>query len=91
MEGDGGYIEMRKNVDIDRGGGNVLYLVNNDGTFRIEAGGTTGFPFFRDMILDSLEGSERAMTQEHIWKAAEVSLTAQKNAVELTPDVAGRG
>ncbi len=91
VEGDSGYIEMRKNVDIDRSGGNILYIVNNDGTFRINASGTTGFPFFRDMILDSLEGSERAMTQNHIWKAAEVSLLAQKNALELTPDVAGRG
>jgi hypothetical protein len=34
------------------------------------------------MILDLLEGTERAMTQEHIFKAAELSMLAQKMADE---------
>lgn len=85
IEGTDGFIELRKNIDITiTGAGNRLYLVNNDGEYFIDVNGKTGFPFFGDMILDSLEGTERAMTQEHIFKAAEISMIAQKTAVELT-------
>lgn len=49
-----------------------------------------GFPFFGELVLDSLNRTENAMTQEHAFKAAELALTAQEQARELTPDVAGR-
>ncbi len=39
--------------------------------------GKVGFPFFGELILDCLEGTERAMTQEYAFKAAELSLVAQ--------------
>ena len=90
IEGTKGYIEMRKNIDLTVGGGNILYLVNDDGEFRIDAGGKVGAPFFRDMILDCLNGTENAMTQSHIFAAARVSLIAQENARDLTPDVPNR-
>lgn len=90
IEGTKGYIEMRKNIDLTVGGGNILYLVNDDGEFRIDAGGKVGAPFFRDMILDCLDGTENAMTQSHIFAAARVSLIAQENARDLTPDVPNR-
>ncbi len=82
-----GYIEMRKFIDVaaDRAEGNHLFLVNGDGEQKIRAAGVTGFPFFGDLILDCLERTERAMTQEHAFKAAELSIRAQSMAADLTP------
>ena len=84
IEGTEGFIELRKFVDLTRGGGNSLYLVNGEGEFHIDARNTTGYPFFRDLILDSLNGTENAMTRAHAFAAARAALEAQKNAVELT-------
>lgn len=82
--GTDGYIELRKYVDIARDrGGDQLYLVNADGEQRIEAAGKVGFPYFGQLILDCLNGTELAMTQEHTFKAAELSLIAQKQAVKV--------
>ena len=39
--------------------------------------GKIGYPFYGRLILDCLERTERAMTQEHCFKAAELSLLAQ--------------
>jgi hypothetical protein len=39
--------------------------------------GKVGFPFFGRLILDVLHRTEDAMTQEHTFKAAELSLKAQ--------------
>ena len=38
----------------------------------------TGYPFFGDLILDSLNRTENAMTQARAFKAAELCLIAQK-------------
>lgn len=46
----------------------------------INATGLTGYPFFGDLILDSLNRTENAMTQAHAFKAAELCLIAQKQA-----------
>ncbi len=79
-----GYIEMRKYIDIARDKeGDQLYLVNADGEQRMQLGGKVGFPYFGRLILDCLNGTEFAMTQEHTFKAAELSLLAQKNAVRV--------
>ncbi len=82
--GTDGYIELRKYVDIttDNGGGQVL-LVNQEGQYRFDARGVTGFPFFGQLIHDCLHRSETAMTQEHALKAAELSLLAQNHATVL--------
>ena len=79
--GTDGYIEMRKYVDIatDNGSGQVL-LVNQDGQYRFDANGRTGFPFFGQLIRDCLDRTETAMTQAHALKAAELSLQAQSSA-----------
>ena len=42
--------------------------------------GEVGFPFFGELILDCLRGTENAMAQEHTFKAAELSLLAQEFA-----------
>jgi predicted dehydrogenase len=84
--GTDGYIELRKYVNIatSDGPGN-LFLVNQDGERHINATGTVGYPFFGDLILDCLNRTENAMTQEHAFKAAELSLEAEARAVLLTP------
>lgn len=77
-----GYIEVRKYIDIASDpAGDHLYLVNQEGEKHFELSGRVGFPFFGEFILDCLNGTEEAMTQEHIFKAAELSIEAQNKAV----------
>jgi predicted dehydrogenase len=79
-----GYIELRKYLDIGRDAeSDQLYLVNHKGERRIATQGTVGFPFFGQLILDCLNGTENAMTQQHAFKAAELCLLAQKKAVKV--------
>jgi hypothetical protein len=54
--------------------------VNGEGEQAIDCKGQTGFPFFGRFILDCLHGSENAMTQQHCFKAAELSMRAQQLA-----------
>ena len=79
-----GYLEVRAHVDVARGDGPVLNLVDGRGERSVEVG-TSGFPFFGDLILDCLERTENAMTQERAFLAAELSLRAQAEAEVLTP------
>lgn len=81
-----GYIELRKYINIatDDGPGNVFW-VDHEGEHRIDATGKVGYPFFGELILDSLNGTENAMTQEHAFKAAELGLRAQAQARVLKP------
>jgi predicted dehydrogenase len=77
-----GYIELRKYIDVARDpSGDHLYLVNDEGEQHMELSGKVGFPFFGELILDCINRTEIAMSQEHTFKAAELCLIAQKNAV----------
>ena len=80
-----GYIEIRKYVDIatQRQGGDHVFLVNGRGEQYFDAHGVTGYPFFGQLILDCLERTETAMTQAHAFKAAELCLRAQAQAVRV--------
>lgn len=79
-----GYIELRKYIDIARDQtGDQVYLVNREGEQRIEVQGQIGFPFFGALILDCIHRTEHAMTQEHAFKAAELCLIAQRDAVRI--------
>ncbi len=80
-----GYIELRKYVDVaaDKLEGDVLYLVDEKGEHRIPCAGNVGYPFFGQLILDCLNRTEKAMTQEHAFKAAELCLAAQAQARRL--------
>lgn len=86
--GTGGYIELRKyiNITTEDGPANV-FLVNDDGEQYFNAAGKVGYPFFGELVLDCLNRTEKSMTQDHIFKAAELSLKAQAEARILTPDV----
>ncbi len=82
--GTDGYIELRKYIDVARDtGGDQLYLVNHEGERHFSLKGRVGYPYFGELILDCMHGTERAMTQEHAFKAAELCLVAQKNAVRV--------
>lgn len=82
--GTDGYIELRKYVDIGRENTtDHVYLVNNDGEYHWNVKGNVGYPYFGQLILDCLNRTENAMTQEHAFKAAELSVLAQKNAVSI--------
>ncbi len=81
--GSDGYIELRKYIDVARARqGDQLYLVNGEGERHMALSGQVGFPFFGLLIRDCLERSERAMTQAHAFKAAELCLRAQALADE---------
>lgn len=80
--GTDGYIEVRKYIDVGRpeSSGDRLFLVNNNEEVTIDCRGKIGFPFFGRLILDVLNRTETAMTQEHAFKAAELSMQAQNIA-----------
>jgi predicted dehydrogenase len=82
-----GFIELRKYIDIGREQTpDHVYLANGQGEHHIPVSGKVGYPFFGRLILDCLGGTETAMTQEHAFKAAELCIKAQLNAVDLTPE-----
>ena len=76
-----GTLELRKYINVGRDdGGNRLFLVNGEKEIEIPCEGRVDFPFFGDLILDILNGTENAMSQEHAFKAAELSMLAQQVA-----------
>lgn len=81
-----GYIELRKyaNIGTDEGPGHV-FLVDGKGEHHFNATGKVGYPFFGELVLDCLNRTENAMTQEHALKAAELAVIAQANARVLFP------
>ena len=80
-----GFIELRKYIDLAAAetGGDHLFLVNKKGEQHIPCAGKVGYPFFGQLLLDCLNRTEVAMTQEHAFKAAELCLKAQASAVRL--------
>lgn len=88
--GEKGTIELRKYLDVARSGeGDQLFLVTAEGESQLSLRGEVGFPFFGELILDCLERTERAMTQEHAFKAAELCLQAQAMADAASQRSAG--
>lgn len=75
-----GYLEIRKYIDVAREDGDKIFLVDGRNEKEIDCRGKVGFPFFGKLILDVLERTENAMSQEHAFKAAELSLAAQAAA-----------
>ena len=76
-----GYIELRKYVDVGREKtGDHVYLVDDQGERHLNVAGQVGFRFFGQLILDCLNRTETAMTQQHAFKAAELCLRAQMAA-----------
>jgi len=79
-----GYIELRKYVDVGREKtGDNVYIVDDQGERHLNVSGQVGFPFFGQLILDCLNRTEKAMTQAHVFKAAELCLRAQLAARKI--------
>jgi predicted dehydrogenase len=79
-----GFIEVRKYIDIARDKvGDHVFLVDDKGEHLFDVAGKVGFRFFGEFILDCLHRTEKAMTQAHAFKAAELSLLAQNAARRL--------
>jgi predicted dehydrogenase len=83
--GEKGYIELRKYLDVarDRKGDHV-FLVDDKGEHYFNVDGQVGFRFFGELVLDCIHRTEKAMTQAHAFKAAELCLKAQAAARKLT-------
>ena len=81
-----GFIEQRKYMQLgekESRGGNV-YLANGKEETFFNVEGQVGYPYFGQLILDCLNRTENAMTQEHAFKAAELCIKAQMHAVKIT-------
>jgi predicted dehydrogenase len=79
-----GYIELRKYIEVGRERTeNHVYLVDAKGEQHFAVSGQVGFRYFGELIRDCLERTERAMTQAHAFKAAELCLRAQAAAKRL--------
>jgi predicted dehydrogenase len=73
-----GTMEVRKYMDVAREAPfSKIFLVNRTEEREIQCLENTGFPFFGDLILDCMNRTEHAMTQEHAFKSAELSMKAQ--------------
>ncbi len=79
-----GYIELRKYIDVARdGAGDHVYLVTHEKEHYIPVAGKVGYPYFGQLILDCLNRTENAMSQAHAFKAAELCIQAQNQAVRI--------
>ena len=85
ITGTEGTIEIRKYINVaTEATGDHVFLVTKDGEEHHSVTGKVGFPFFGEMILDIINGTEKAMTQDHIFKAQELCLLAQEQAMNIT-------
>jgi predicted dehydrogenase len=80
-----GFIEQRKyvNIGVTGSGGNHLYLANKQGETYYNLTGKVGYPYFGQLILDCINRTENAMTQDHCFKAAELCVRAEMKAVKI--------
>ena len=77
-----GFIEIRKNIDINvHKGGNNLYLVNQKETKYMDCS-KDETPYGTQLVDDILNRTETAMPQAHCFLAAELSIKAQKMALK---------
>lgn len=75
-----GYIELRKYIDIaGRSGGNHLIVVDRNGVEYIDCS-RVHLPFGQQFVTDIVERSSIAQDQDQALLAAELVLTAQKQA-----------
>jgi predicted dehydrogenase len=82
--GTDGYIEMRKYIDVARSkDGDQVFLVDHNGERHFSVTGQVGFPFFGALILDILNRTAKASSQEMFFKAAELAILAEQTAIRI--------
>ncbi|HKB89340.1 MAG TPA: Gfo/Idh/MocA family oxidoreductase, partial [Opitutaceae bacterium] len=80
-----GYIELRKYIDLGHEATtDHLYLVDDRGEHHFDLAGKVGFRFFGEFILDCIHRTDKSMTQDHVFKAAELCLKAQAAAKRIS-------
>jgi predicted dehydrogenase len=78
--GTGGYLEIRKNLDLaGRPGGDHLFVVDDDRVERVDCS-SAELPFYPDLLRDVAERTERAMPQAHAFLATELAIRADLQA-----------
>jgi predicted dehydrogenase len=78
--GTDGYIEARKYVDIGgREGGSHLFVVDGKGVRYIDCA-NVDLPYGRQLVDDTLNRTETAMSQAHCFLAMELAIRAQQSA-----------
>lgn len=79
-----GTIELRKYLNVaTENTSDHVFLTNKTGEYHFPVYGKVGFPFFWELILDCINRTENAMTQEHVFLAAELGVRAQLQAEKL--------
>jgi len=79
-----GYVEIRKNIDIDgKVGTDHLFLVDQQGIQRIDCSDVE-MKFGEQIINDVLNRTETAMPQAHCFLASELALKAQAMAHRIS-------
>jgi predicted dehydrogenase len=78
-----GYIEVRKNCDLQHDKrGNHLYLVNQTENYYLDCNDVI-CPYGEQLVDDILNRTETAMSQEHCFLVSELALKAQKQAQKI--------
>lgn len=81
--GTDGYIELRKNVDIEgRAGTDHLFMADQKGTRYIDCS-KEPVSYFRKFAADVRDRTETAMTQSHVFTVCELALEAQARATRV--------
>jgi predicted dehydrogenase len=82
--GTDGYIEIRKYIDVARSKeGDQVFLVDHRNEQQFSVAGQVGFPFFGRFVLDCLNRTTKAYSQEMFFKAAELSVIAERTATRI--------
>ena len=73
-----GNIELRKYNDVARQApASKIFITNGEKEQEIDCYGNSAFPYFGQLILDVINRTDNAMSQAHVFKAAELSMQAQ--------------
>ena len=79
-----GYIEIRKYENITVSSKREhLFVVDEKKVEYIDAEGSTGFPYFGQLILDCLNGTDEALPRDHVFLTSRLAVEAQQKAVNL--------
>lgn len=85
--GTDGYLELRRNIDITRSRErDHVFLVNHEGERYFHPQDEVGYPFFGEWIEDCLKRTEHALAMEHMFKAAQLGLVAERDAIRVDFD-----
>ena len=65
-----------------------VYISDKAGEHHLAVEGKVGYRFFGEFIRDCQHRTEKAMTQAHAFKVAEIALKAQEAARRIGPFIA---